>query len=180
MERERNVWWELVGPIIVKIPMPCALKILGLSLFVCALFFGAACDSHSASTRPPARVEITQQWSGQHGGGPTPGIRTLRTVDEWKAFWKQAAREPPVAPDFARHMAVVISLGEKRTGGFFAEVIAVRHENERLLVEYRETPPRPGMMVTHALTDPWAAALIPQSSAPVTGQKIAAPKSEEK
>src|SRR5688572_19336532 len=121
-----------------------------LFTFVLAVFIGVACHSQSASPALDDRVEIVQQWSGQSGGGATPAVRALRTIGEWNTFWKQAEQEPPASPDFTRDMAVVISLGEKRTGGFSALVIGARKEHGRLVVAYREVSPPPGMRVTQA------------------------------
>lgn len=141
--------------------------IIRLSLLFLVVTLNAACQPPSTPPRSPARLEIVQQWSGQHGGTTTAGTRVLRTTDEWNAFWQQAGREQPTMPDFTRHMVVVISLGEKRTGGFAAEAIGVREENGRVVVQYRESSPQPGMMVTQALTSPWTAVLILRSPASV-------------
>ena len=145
-----------------------------------ALFIGSACQSQPAAPAAAERLEIRQQWTGQHGGGDLAGVRALRTSDEWKAFWQQAEREPPGAPDFTRHMAVIIALGEKRTGGFGVEVIRIRPDRGKLVVEYRETTPPPGMMVTQALTSPWAVVVVARSEFPVVGRSVAAPKPQEK
>jgi hypothetical protein len=154
--------------------------IIRLFPFVFALFVSVACHSQSASAQPGDRVEILQQWSGQNGGGAAPAVRALRTIEEWSVFWKQVEREAPVPPNFTRHMAVVISLGEKRTGGFSAQVIGARHQNGKLVIDYREISPPPGMMVTQALTAPWTAALIPRSDLPVSGQPIPIAKPRER
>lgn len=154
--------------------------IVRLSLLPLALALNAACQPRSASPPALARSEIVQQWSGQHDGSTTPGTRVLRTADEWNAFWRQVQRGQPASPDFTRHMVVVISLGEKRTGGFAAEVVGVQHDKNRsVVVQYRELSPQPGMMVTQALTSPWTAVLIPRSSDPVTAQKIGASNPRE-
>jgi len=153
--------------------------IIRLSLLCLAATLTAACQSQSALSRPSPRLEIVQQWSGQHGGSTTAATRVLRTADEWKAFWQEAGREQATTPDFTRHMVVVISLGEKRTGGFSAEAIGVHEENGNVIVQYRESSPQPGMMVTQALTSPWVAVLIPRSTAHVIAQKIGAVKPRE-
>jgi hypothetical protein len=115
------------------------------------------------------------QWSGQQGGGSVPSTRVLRTVGEWAAFWRQLDREPPRALDAGREIAVVVHLGERRTGGFGVELLAARAEGGTFVVEYRETVPEPGAMVTQALTSPWVAGVVPGTDLPVEFRRVAAP-----
>lgn len=138
-------------------------------LFGSALF--AAGHSQSAPATP-ARSEIVQ-WSGQHGGSDTASTRVLRNADEWNAFWKQVERDRPRPLDVANEMAVAIFLGEKRTGGFGALLLGTRVEDGKLVIDYRETTPEPGMMVTQALTHPWVVAVMPRSDLPVVGRNVA-------
>jgi hypothetical protein len=62
---------------------------------------------------------------------------------------------------------VAIQLGGRRTGGFSVEVLRTQVQEGKLIVEYRETAPEPGMMVTQELTEPWIVAIIPRSDLPV-------------
>lgn len=71
-------------------------------------------------------------------------------------------------------MAVAVFMGERRTGGYAIEVVSVRAAEGRLVVDYRESAPSPEMMVTQAITAPWAIALIGRTELPVTFQKLSA------
>ena len=133
-----------------------------------------ACQSHSASA-DAARADLAQ-WSGQDNGSDLPQTRVLRTADEWDGFWRQVKRERPRSLNTPREMAVVVQLGEKRTGGYGATILGAREEAGKLVVDYRETAPDPGMMVTQALTSPWAIALVPRSELPVVFRNTAAPR----
>jgi hypothetical protein len=115
---------------------------------------------------------LIAQWSGQHGGPSTPGLRELRTTDQWLAFWQQVGREPPRVLDTSAEMAVVIFLGEKNTGGYGAEITGVRVHEGRLVLDYRESSPAPDAMVTQALTSPWAVAIISRSELLVTANNL--------
>lgn len=64
-------------------------------------------------------------------------------------------------------MAIVVFLGERRTGGYAVEITGVEKQPVGLIVSTRETSPPPGAMVTQALTQPWALALVPASDQPV-------------
>jgi hypothetical protein len=125
----------------------------------------AACTSQSAPAGPPP-AEL-RRWAGFQGGGASPATRVLRTIDEWTAFWRQVETPAPQALDPAKEMAVVVSMGEKRTGGYSVEIASVETSGGNLVVTYRESSPDPAMMVTQALTYPWAAAVVARSTLPV-------------
>lgn len=140
-----------------------------LFLAIVGSFLLSACGSQSAPATPPA-AEIVR-WSGQNGGGDTPATRVLRTAEEWSAFWRQVERPAPQPFDATKQMAVVVALGEKRTGGFSVEIDSAQAADGNLVVTYREAAPDPSMMVTQALTAPWAAAIVPRSTLPVVFRK---------
>lgn len=118
------------------------------------------------------------QWSGAYGGQAAFAVRKLDSA-AWGAFWEQVGREKPRELDPAREMAVVVFLGQRNTGGYSIEIASVRAEEKRLVVEYRESAPSPDMMVTQALTAPWAIAIVPRSGLPVTAQKLPASNARE-
>lgn len=98
-------------------------------------------------------------------GGPS--FRLLRTQDELAAAWNQAhgaALQPPPVPgaDLQRETIVAIFLGPKPTGGYGAEVRAVTLEGGDLFVDFVETSPSAGAMVTQALTNPWLLLRVPR------------------
>ena len=91
----------------------------------------------------------------------------LRNADEWNAFWKQVECDRP------RPMAVAIFLGEKRTGGFGPLLFGTPVRDGEIVIDYRETTPELGMMVTQALTHSWVVAVMPRSDLAVVGRNVA-------
>lgn len=139
------------------------------------VFAAALVACHAPSAPAPAAsgsepVKIPQ-WSGQQGGAGSFGVRTLRTPDAWSAFWRDTGREPPRPLDPAREMAVILSLGERPTGGYRAEIISAGAEGGEFVIAYREHAPPPDAFVTQALTTPWVAAIVPRSDLPVVPRK---------
>jgi hypothetical protein len=67
-------------------------------------------------------------------------------------------------------MAVAVSLGQKRTGGYTVTITGTRVQEGKLVVDYHETKPPPDAIVTHALTAPWAIAIVPRSDLPITSR----------
>lgn len=51
---------------------------------------------------------------------------------------------------------VLLNMGEKRTGGFSISVESVREEADKIVIKVKESGPKPGSMVTQALTYPYA------------------------
>jgi hypothetical protein len=128
-----------------------------------------ACPSESASRAPS--TSVLAAWSGTDGGEKSHAVRTLMTNDAWDSFWRNVGREKPRALNTANEMAIAIFMGERRTGGFGVTIDTVRAQSGKLLVRYQETAPSPDMMVTQALTAPWAVAIVPRSDLPVAVEK---------
>lgn len=113
------------------------------------------------------------QWQGYYGGSEQFSVRALRSEAEWDGFWRQVKREKPRALDPAREMGVVVFLGQRNTGGYTVEIASVQPEERKLIVTYREKTPDPDMMVTQALTTPWAVAIVARSDLPIESRKFA-------
>ncbi len=137
---------------------------------VIAVVLLAGCGSKSAPVN--SAPMLLAQWSGQHGGGEGPSTRLLRQSGDWSAFWQQVARDRPRELETAHEMAVVIEIGGRRTGGFRAEITGVRAEEGKLVIDYREHVPAPGMMVMQVLTAPWVAAVLTRSDLPVVFRRV--------
>lgn len=137
----------------------------------------AACQAQSVPERNPvanAPAVPSAQWSGQYGGREEFAVIALRNPAEWDRFWTQVSRAKPQSLDVPRQMAVAVFLGQRRTGGYSVEIAGVRNDGTKLLVEFRETTPPPDMMVTQALTTPWAVAIVPRSDLPLEPRKLGA------
>ena len=97
--------------------------------------------------------------------GVRSGIReslqlVIRNQDDWNSFWKRHSSTetnpaPPPRIDFDREWVVGIFLGEKRTGGYTAEIVRAERRDSSLYFHYREKSPAPDAMVTQALTQPF-------------------------
>ncbi len=135
-----------------------------LSLLVMVVALGAC---KAAQPPEPTVPRILGHWSGQNGGAEASGHRVLRDANDWNAHWRAVEQEAPRPIDPAREMAIVVFLGERRTGGHTVEITGVESSAEGLIVTVRETAPPPGAMVTQALAQPWALALLPRSDRPV-------------
>lgn len=128
------------------------------------------CTGISGCVAAPA-ARPNQQWSGAQSGVLQPATRVIRDASGWEALWQQLGTEPP-QPLAPGEIAVALFAGERRTGGFRLEVVAVRDEGAETIVEFREHQPRPGQAVTQVLTTPWAVAAFPGMDRAVVARAV--------
>jgi len=96
-----------------------------------------------------------------------------RTPEEWQKLWLTHNFDaPPPAVDFSKEMVVAVFMGSRPTAGFAVEIAAVREDGGALVVQYRETRPRPDMMQAQVITSPCHLAAIPKRDGPVRFEKI--------
>jgi hypothetical protein len=126
-------------------------------LFVVSIFF--SCLAIAVEQKAPE----LPQWRGQQEGGAELSSRMIRTQAEWSAFWKSTGRAAPQALDETREAAVLITLGERPTGGFKPQVISATENGGKYVIVYSEGKPSPDSFVTQALTYPWVIAIVPKS-----------------
>lgn len=93
----------------------------------------------------------------------------LRDNASWQALWSEVQQSRRIAPpvDFERQMVLFVALGERRTGGYGIEIVRAEVVEGSLVVHVRETAPKPGGILTMALTAPMHAVAVPRSSLPV-------------
>jgi len=136
------------------VPAIRAAQAMGAIGFALALGWGCSgwADADQAmQTRQIARGPVS---------GLTKAQRLVVTQPEaWARLWAEhcargAVSQPAPAIDFAKEMVVVLTLGQKPTGGYGIEITRVAIEGNRLKVSYRATSPPAGAMVTQALTSP--------------------------
>lgn len=134
-----------------------------------AVYVSRGVEVDVAAFRPaPRDVVFEVVGSGQQAVGVNrPLYLLIRDVAELNAVWRLAyggVLNPPPVPmvDFARETMVAMFMGEKPTGGFGLAVRGVTFEGGDLFVALDIQEPRPGMMVTQALTSPWTVLRIPR------------------
>jgi hypothetical protein len=120
-----------------------------------------------------ARAEGTGllQWSGAVGGPDQARRLVIRTADAWQAWWSDRGKPAPRALG-SDEMAVVVALGERRTGGYSVSFLSVREDHEQLAVRYKVKTPQPEAVVMQMITRPWAVAVVPRTALPVAFQQL--------
>jgi hypothetical protein len=90
----------------------------------------------------------------------------------WEALWSTLTSRQSQAParpsvDFSRERLVVVSMGERPSGGYAIEVDGVFLSGGTLYVSVQEVSPGSDCMTTAALTQPVAAVAVPAGREPV-------------
>lgn len=65
--------------------------------------------------------------------------------------------------NFKQHNVLILHLGQKNTGGYSIEIKNIKNVNDKVTVNYKVNKPKPGEMVTMALTNPFTVVLIPKA-----------------
>jgi hypothetical protein len=120
-----------------------------------------------AQPAPPAAPATPEQWHGAYGGSEEFSTATAQTQPRWQALWSWINQAPPRALNPSAEMAVMVHLGRRPSGGYRVRIERTSIEAGHFVVEFAEdTPPSDGL-VTQALTQPWAIAVVPLSKLPV-------------
>jgi len=101
----------------------------------------------------------------------------VRDQTSWEAVWERihSARRPlppPPEVDFAAYVAVVVTLGQMRSGGYDIIVSAAVGDGGGTLVSVLERRPAPTCAVTMNLTSPVDIAIFPRTAEPLEFRRI--------
>lgn len=115
-----------------------------------------------------AQTSFTSVAKGDMSGQQIARQVTIRTAAEWKALWKDHAPDGkmPIV-DFATNMVVGIFLGTKPSAGYEVEIVAVRAQDNDLIVEYVQKQPGRGTMAAQLLTEPYHLVSVPRHAGTV-------------
>ena len=123
----------------------------------------------ACAVAPPAPLPLTELASGRFGPCVAPRREVVRDAARWSQVWAevQPTRSAPPPVDFDGQIALVACLGERRTGGYAIEIVAVEVGETELVVTVRESAPPPGAMTAQALTQPFHAVRVARTTLPV-------------
>lgn len=148
--------------------------LLGLSLGM-SLGHGPAPDQPRPAAPAAQKGEgaVRTLDRGQYSGLKEPMVLLVTDPGEWEEVWRRhtaGVAKPSPAPvvDFGQEAVVVVTLGERRSGGYSITVTGIRLEGDRLVVQVRQQSPPPGAITTMALTQPYHMVAIPRPDRPVS------------
>jgi hypothetical protein len=97
----------------------------------------------------------------------------VRTEAEWTKLWQQHSpdRQRP-AVDFSKDMVVGVFMGSRPTAGYNLSIVSTFAKDGNVLVQYRDSQPRPGAVAAQVLTFPYHLVAVPKAAGQVTFEKV--------
>ncbi|GAA0906524.1 protease complex subunit PrcB family protein [Virgisporangium aurantiacum] len=93
------------------------------------------------------------------------GLHIVRDADEWARLWTRVDSRPPSEPpalavSWQTEMCVVVSLGQRSSGGYFVVIDMIGDFDGVLTVRAWEIRPGPHCGTTRAVTSPFHAVAV--------------------
>lgn len=129
------------------------------------LLFLTACATPKKIVAQPTFSTI---YKNTNGGSEKPGHLHITTNEEYikliEALKIDESEYTKLASvNFKTNDILVIYQGQKNTGGYAIDIASINWENDKLIVQTKETIPEAGKPVTMAITTPYCIAIIPKS-----------------
>ncbi len=126
-----------------------------LSMVMLVVTFGVltACETDQPMTFNTQPVPILQSYAGNDASLPGPDVIVVNSAAQLPEGSELAGQNI----DFSRRSLVIVTLGERPTGGYGVRIHGVQRHNNTLYVQGVETQPGSDAVVTQALTHPYAA-----------------------
>jgi len=121
-----------------------------------------AASSSAVEAAMPLEARILAR--GQNARAEEPSVGVVRNAAAFASLWASVAAPGAARPeiDFSKEAVVAAFMGRKNTGGFSIELAgAVSLADGSVVVRLRNLAPKPGMMVTQALTSPFLVLAVP-------------------
>ncbi len=141
------------------------MKSMRIELLASVCLIGVWLAGLAVGAEPPAFRVVSK---GAVSGIREPRQTVIKDQTEWEKFWtlhqpgQGTNRKPPVV-DFTKEIIIALTLGQQRTGGYAIAVTGVEAAGDRLRISVKRSAPKPGMMVTQALTAPFCIVAAPRS-----------------
>jgi hypothetical protein len=135
------------------------LPLCGIML-LCACNHGRTGSSHDAATAGMPQAALITLAKGNYSGIQESKDIAIITRDEWEKLWAKVHNHTSTLPplpdvDFSSHTILAAFKGIKPTGGFGIEIQGIAECGGRHTAIVKATSPKPGEMVTTALTSPF-------------------------
>src|SRR5262249_53315234 len=128
-------------------------------------------DKRSRSQQPPVTPRIVEK--GEQSNVDEAKQVVIRTEAEWAKLWQQHSpdrKRPEV--DFSKEMVVGVFMGSRPTAGYNVSIVSTFAKDGNVIVQYRESTPRPGMITAQVLTFPFHLVAIPKAVGVVKFEKL--------
>lgn len=133
--------------------------LLVLGTLITATFF--ACKPRGVieiPDREPRPIAILHHYTGSDPGLREPVVMLINSQDDLKELGSEKLIDEPI--DFKKQSLLLVSLGERPTGGYWTKITAVQRQESALYIQGIANRPNDDEPVTQMLTYPYAAVTI--------------------
>jgi hypothetical protein len=129
-----------------------------------------ACQHHALDSTDTLVFQTLGR--GLHSGFSESGAVLIRSAQDWQQQtaahpqWQIPGQEWP-AIDFEKHCALLVSAGQRSSGGWSLQVRSIADGPEELIVTAEAVGPAPDAIVTMVLTSPFELVTVPCTAKPV-------------
>jgi hypothetical protein len=121
-------------------------------------------SAHLFSAEPP---KIRTLAKGGFSGFQEPAEIVVTNATQWAEVWKKhSAQQKPAKPapevNFEKETVVLVSLGQKRSGGYSVEITGLEESDGKTRVIVKTTAPKPGGIQLQAITSPFHIVAVPR------------------
>jgi PrcB C-terminal len=122
----------------------------------------------------PAVLLFATVAQGAMSGIEEPRQVVVRSATEWQMLWRQHGQEPATLPvvDFTESLVVGVFVGSRPTAGYSVEIVAVKTERNRTIVEYRERRPDRDALVLQVITSPFHLVRVPRTESVIEFKRL--------
>lgn len=144
---------------------------VSLARLACALVLASCCSTQRDEVLP-----VRALLAGEQSGIQEFSINTLRSAEEWRAWWSRHSgsginmRGPgglgmdvPPEPDWTSEMIVAVVLSPQPSLGYGVELVSARREEGVPRLVFRTREPAPGTMQGQVITHPFLCVVLPRS-----------------
>ncbi|HOO64589.1 MAG TPA: protease complex subunit PrcB family protein [Synergistaceae bacterium] len=136
------------------------LRYTEILLLTAVFLFGGSVFAHG-ETLPASDFQLLEE--GFYAVRKEAGMVVAEGADAFQRLYEEdisPSKRPPVMVDFNRYVVVALFAGSHSSGGYRLEILSARYENKELDLRYHLHTPKPGGMVSQALTSPYAVILL--------------------
>jgi hypothetical protein len=166
---------EIYGPRVIDAPAAKARVALGLA--ACALLCASAAVGATSPRSLPFRT--VAHGSGAGSAATKRAVYVARGVARWGRLWRElnpSNSAPPPRVDFAHSMVILVTQGQKPTGGYDIAVKTIRRTRSGLVVTVAERTPGPHCVLPQIVTAPYQAVSVQRTGKPVVVERRAVVK----
>ena len=98
--------------------------------------------------------------SAEYGGRETASSLIIENQSDLNTLFDSVNSEERPTVDFSKSQVVVLFMGTKKSGGYSISIENVVEVDDKIFVYQKVSTPKPGDMVTMALTNPYVIAEI--------------------